>query len=56
MSLFLPAPTNNSSYIGRVISFYFVLYFVLLNKLQVMHIPLRSAPTYTLILTVTFVI
>ena len=25
---FVPAPTNNSSYIGRVISFYFVFVFV----------------------------
>jgi len=26
--VFVPAPTNNSSYIGRVISFYFVFVFV----------------------------
>ena len=29
---YLPAPTNNSSYIGRVISFYFVFVFVLESK------------------------
>ena len=38
-----PAPTNNSSYIGRVISFYFVFVFVFVAVSHGQHVPTATA-------------